>query len=55
MSDMDKHKHAKVINGLLKPVLKSVKEEPMLDQADELLSMVKYLEGIKFDITINHR
>ncbi len=42
-------------NSTLIKVLKSVKEEPMLNQADELLSMVKYLEGIKFDITINHR
>jgi hypothetical protein len=42
-------------NSTLIKVLKSVKEEPMLDKADELLSMAKYLEGIKFDITINHR
>jgi hypothetical protein len=57
MSDMDKRKHAtKVINGMLKPykstlikVLKSVKEEPMLDKADELLSMAKYLEGMHLD------
>jgi hypothetical protein len=26
-----------------------VKEEPMLDKADELLSMAKYLEGMHLD------
>ena len=44
MSDVDKRKHAKVIDGLSKPynntlinVLKSVKEEPTLNKAEELL------------------
>ena len=36
-------------NSTLIKVQKSVKEEPMLDKADELLSMAKYLEGMHLD------
>jgi hypothetical protein len=53
MSDVDKRKHAKVIDGLSKPynstlinVLKSVKEEPTPDKAEELLIMAEDLESI---------
>ena len=56
MSDLDKHKHAKVIDSLSKPynstlinVQKSVKEEPTPDKAKELLSTVKDLEGVHLD------
>ena len=54
MSKVDKRKHAKVIDGLSKPynstlinVLKSVKEEPTPDKAEELLSMAEDLEGVQ--------
>jgi hypothetical protein len=53
MSDDDKRKHAKVIDGLSRPynntllnVLKSVKEEPTPEKAEELLSMAEDLEGV---------
>ena len=53
MSDDDKSKHAKVIDGLSRPynntllnVLKSVKEEPTPEKAEELLSMAEDLEGV---------
>jgi hypothetical protein len=56
MSDVDKRKHAKVINGLSKPynstptnVLKYVKEEPTPDKAEELLIMVEDLESVHLD------
>ena len=56
MSDVDKRKHAKVIDGLSKPynstlinVLKSVMEEPMPDKAEELLIMVEDLESVHLD------
>jgi hypothetical protein len=56
MSELDKRKHAKVIDGLSKPynstlinVLKSVKEEPTPDKAEELLSMAEDLEGVHLD------
>ena len=56
MSDVDKCKHAKVINGMSKPynstlisVLKSLKEEPTLDKAKELLSMAEDLDGVHLD------
>ena len=56
MSDVDKRKHAKVIDGLSKPynstlinVLKSVKEEPMPDKAEELLIMAEDLESVLLD------
>ncbi len=56
MSNMDKHKHAKVIDGLSKPynstptnVLKYVKEEPTPDKAEELLIMGKDLESVHLD------
>ena len=53
MSDDDKRKHAKVIDGLSRPynntllnVLKSVEEEPTPEKAEELLSMAEDLEGV---------
>jgi hypothetical protein len=53
MSDDDKRKHAKVIDGLSRPynntllnVLKWVKEEPTPEKAEELLSMAEDLEGV---------
>jgi hypothetical protein len=56
MSDVDKRKHAKVIDGLSKPynntlinVLKSVKEEPTPDKAEELLIMAEDLESVHLD------
>ena len=56
MSNMDKRKHAKVIDGLSKPynstlinVLKSAKEEPTPDKAEELLSVAEDLEGVHLD------
>ena len=56
VSIMDKRKHTKVINGLSKPynstlinVLKSLKEEPTPDNAEELLSMAQDLESFHID------
>ena len=56
MSDVDKRKHTKVIDGLSKPynntlinVLKSVKEEPTPDKAEELLIMAEDLESVHLD------
>ncbi len=53
MSDDDKRKHAKEIDGLSRPynntllnVLKSVEEEPTPEKAEELLSMAEDLEGV---------
>jgi hypothetical protein len=53
---VDKRKHAKVIDGLSKPynstlinVLKSVKEEPTPDKAEELLIMAEDLESVHLD------
>jgi hypothetical protein len=55
-SNVDKCKHAKVIDGLSKPynstqitVLKSVKEEPTPDKADELLIIMEDLESVHLD------
>ncbi len=56
MSDDDKHKHAKAIDGHSRPcnntlitMLKSLMEEPTPDKAKELLSMAEDLEGVQFD------
>ena len=56
VSVMDKRKHTKVINGLSKPcnstlinVLKSLKEEPTPDNAENLLSMAQDLESFHID------
>ena len=55
-SNVDKRKHTKVIDGLSKPynstlitVLKSVKEEPTPDKAEELLIMVEDLGSVHLD------
>jgi hypothetical protein len=56
MSADEKRKHAKVIDGLSKPynttlinVLKSAKEEATPEKAEELLSIMKYIECVQFD------
>jgi hypothetical protein len=56
MSNDEKRKHAKVIDGLSKPynttlinVLTSVKEEATLEKAEELLSIMEDMEGVQFD------
>jgi hypothetical protein len=56
MSEVEKQKHAKIINGLSKPynstiinVLKYVIEEPTLEKAEELVSMAEDLEGVHLD------
>ena len=56
MSDIEKCKHAKVINSLSKPynttlinVLKSVKEESTPEKAEELLSIMDDMDGVQFD------
>ena len=56
MSEVEKQKHVKVIDGLSKPynstlinVLKSAKEEPTPEKAKELLSMAEDLEGVHLD------
>ena len=55
-SNVDKRKHTKVIDGLSKPynstlitVLKSVKEEPTPDKAEELLIMMEDLGSVHLD------
>jgi hypothetical protein len=56
MSNDEKRKHAKVIDGLSKPyntalinVLKSVEEEATPEKAKELLSIMEDMEGVQFD------
>lgn len=56
MSNNEKRKHAKVIDGLSKPynttlinVLKSVEEEATPEKAKELLSIMEDMEGVQFD------
>jgi hypothetical protein len=56
MSNNEKRKHAKVIDGLSKPynttlinVLKSVEEEATPEKAEELLSIMEDMEGVQFD------
>ena len=56
MSNDEKRKHAKVIDGLSKPynttlikVLKSVDEEATPEKADELLSIMEDMDGVQFD------
>ncbi len=53
MSKVEKQKHIKVIDSLPKPynstlinMLKSVKEEPTPEKAEELLSVAEDLEGV---------
>jgi hypothetical protein len=56
MSEVEKQRHAKVIDGLSKPynstlinVLKSVKEVLTPEKAEELLIMAGDLEGVHLD------
>jgi hypothetical protein len=56
MFEVEKRNHTKVISGLTNPFistlinkLKSVKEEPTPEKAEELLSMAEDLEGVNLD------